>query len=640
MRLWVCVLLSASLAAAQTQSAPVSSTAAAQPSAVQVGSSSNSAPGQGKKQPSTSERRRAAKLYLEAAKLYANQQFEPAMRADDEAAKLDPTNPDYEMAAQVARSHAITALVQEAAQDRIRGDQAAARAAIEHASSLDPQDPVVMEHLREMADEQSARSQEGPLQPPPNLGGPEELAPTAGKHSFHLRSSQRQVIQQVLKAYGIDATIDESVRGATVRLDLDDADFAEAMHVVSMLTGTFYTAIDPHRALVARDNREMRQQYAHSLVETVPLSGLSQTEMTDMANMAKNIFEVQNVAVDQSAGKLTVRAPEQTLNAFNSTYRDLTESRSEVMIDVRLVQLSHINSHNTGIQPPQTITAFNVYAEEQAILNANQSLVQQIISSGLAAPGDTLAILGILIASGQVTNSIFNNGLVLFGGGLTLSGLSPGGTTVQLSLSSSDSRELDDYQLRLEDGEEGTLKSGTKYPIQTASFSSLGTNSLNIPGLTGAGTSSSLSSLLASTTGATENVPQIQYQDIGLVLKATPRVLRSGDVALNVDMKISALAGQSLNGVPVLANRSYGGVITVPRNAAVVLASEMDSQEMHAISGYPGLSEVPGLNNITDKNVSKNTSTLLVILTPRVVRMPHGEGHSPIMAVEKGSTLQ
>ena len=127
----------------------------------------------------------------------------------------------------------------------------------------------------------------------------------------------------------------------------------------------------------------------------------------------------------RAAGTLTIRATTDKLNAFNETLRQLLDGRSQVLLDVRLIQLAHTNERNTGVQLPQQITAFNVYAEEQAILNQNQALVQQIISSGLAAPGDTLAILGILLASGQVSSSIFQNGIALFGGGLTLTGVSP-----------------------------------------------------------------------------------------------------------------------------------------------------------------------------------------------------------------------
>jgi hypothetical protein len=105
------------------------------------------------------------------------------------------------------------------------------------------------------------------------------------------------VIQQVFHAWGIEAAIDDSVRGNVVRLDLDDTSFADAAHVVSMLTDSFYVAVDPHRALVARDTRELRQQYTRSGLETVSLSGLTATEMTDVGNMARNVFEIQQASV-------------------------------------------------------------------------------------------------------------------------------------------------------------------------------------------------------------------------------------------------------------------------------------------------------------------------------------------------------
>jgi Flp pilus assembly secretin CpaC len=306
------------------------------------------------------------------------------------------------------------------------------------------------------------------------------------------------------------------------------------------------------------------------------------------------------------------------------------------MLDVRLIQVVHTNQHNTGITPPQQITAFNVYAEEQAILNQNQQLVQQIISSGLASPGDTLAILGILLASGQVSSSIFQNGIALFGGGLTLSGLSPGPASVNLNLNSSESRELDQLQLHLGDGEEGTIKSGSRYPIETSQYSDLGTSGINIPGLTTAGASGSLSSLLSQLNSTTQTIPQVQYQDLGLTFKATPRVIRSGEVALTMDLKLTALGGSSINGLPVLNNRSYSGVATVKEGSAVVLVSQVDKEESRALSGLPGLTEIPGLNAITDRDVQRNYASLLIIISPHIIRRTQPAGHTPMVRIERG----
>ena len=584
----------------------------------------------------SSDRRRAARLYLSSSKLFKDEHFEEAMRGFEQAAGLDPGTANYRLAASVARSHAVTAMIQAAAKDRMRGDAAGARATLAHALELEPKNIQVIQHLYELGDD-ALLGQSRPTyeQAASTIGSAVKLVPAAGVHSFHLRTDARQIITQVFKAYGINTSLDETIRSMQSRLDLDDADFETAARVVGMATQSFYIPLDAHQVLAARDTRENRLQYTPLEVETVYLPGLSAAELTEIVNLAKNVFNVQLAAAEPTSGTITIRASHIAMNAFNATMRDLLDGRNQVMLEVRMIQIAHTSTRNTGVQPPQSMSAFNVYSQEQAILNANQGLVQQIISSGLAAPGDTLTILGILLASGQVSSSLFSNGVALFGGGLTLSALAPGQSSLNLNLNSSDSRELDQMQLRLGDGEAATIKSGTKYPIQTSSFSSLGTSAPNIPGLTGAGTSSSLTSLLANY-GGIPNIPQVQYEDLGLTLKATPKVLRNNEVALTIDMKIDALAGTSINGNPVLNNRAWSGVVTVKQGEAVEVVSEMDKSERRAVSGTPGISEIPGLNNLTGKVTQKNYATLLILITPHVIRGEQAAGHSPIMRVERG----
>jgi general secretion pathway protein D len=600
---------------------------------------------QPKKLPTTSDRRRAAKLYISASRLYANSQFEQALDEYRQAAALDPTNANYSMAAEVARSHAAAALVQTAARQRLGGDEAAARATLLRAYALDPNNPEVTQHLYEFAAEQASQAARPLYQKKASqLGPPEPLLASTALHSFHLKDQPRQLIQQVFRAYGIEPLMGDSVDSVhgVIRFEIDNASFAVAARALGLVTDTFYVPMDAHRVLVARDTPDNRKQFMREQVETVYLAGLADTELSDVENLAKNVFGVTQSARDPSTNALTLRAPEDDLDAFNANMRSLLAGRNQVMLDMRVIQLAHNSTRNTGAQLPQSISAFNVYAEEQAILNANQALVQQIISSGLAAPGDTLAILGILLASGQVSSSLFQNGLALFGGGLTQSALSPGGpATLNLNLNTSDSRTLDDIRLRLGDGEAGTIKLGTKYPIQTSSYSSLSPTLPNIPGLTGAGASGSLGSLLASLSGAAQTIPMIQYQDLGLTLKVTPNVLRNGTVALTVDFSITALAGSSINGNPILNNEAASGIVTLKEGEAVEVASEIDQSESRAISGTPGLSEVPGLNNAIGNNTNqKNYSTLLIIITPHVVRATQEAGHTPPMLVETAPAAQ
>jgi Flp pilus assembly secretin CpaC len=112
--------------------------------------------------------------------------------------------------------------------------------------------------------------------------------------------------------------------------------------------------------------------------------------------------------------------------------------------------------------------------------------------------------------------------------------------------------------------------------------------------------------------------------------------MRGSEVALKIDMKIDALAGTSVNGNPVLSNRAWSGVVTVKPGEAVEVVSELDKTESRAISGVPGISEIPGLNNLTGKDIQKNYATLLIIITPHVIRGAQAAGHSPMLRVERG----
>jgi Flp pilus assembly secretin CpaC len=123
-------------------------------------------------------------------------------------------------------------------------------------------------------------------------------------------------------------------------------------------------------------------------------------------------------------------------------------------------------------------------------------------------------------------------------------------------------------------------------------------------------------------------------------VKTTANVMRNNDVALTVDIKVTALSGGSINGNPILNNRAYSGVVTIKQGEAVVVASELDKSESRNISGTPGISEIPGLNNLTDKDVQRNYATLLIIITPHVIRGTQASGHSPMMRVEKSAAAQ
>jgi len=308
------------------------------------------------------------------------------------------------------------------------------------------------------------------------------------------------------------------------------------------------------------------------------------------------------------------------------------DGRSQVLLDVRVYEIARSRTINVGVQTPQQFSAFNLNSQIQQVLNGNQALIQQIVSAGLANANDLEAIAAILLASGQISNSVLSSPFAVFGGGLTATGVSLGTITVNMALNTSDSRAIDQLQLRLQDQETGNILAGMHYPIIQSSYSNLTGAGANIPGLNTAGVSSQLAALgIDSSSLNQQTIPQIQYQDLGLQMKATPYIHRDQSVSLKVDLKIDALGGTSINNIPILTNRQFSGILDLKDGASALVTSNLSSQEANAISGLPGLSEIPGLQSTTNKSVQTSNDELVILITPHVVRLPHPSGASPVM---------
>jgi general secretion pathway protein D len=116
--------------------------------------------------------------------------------------------------------------------------------------------------------------------------------------------------------------------------------------------------------------------------------------------------------------------------------------------------------------------------------------------------------------------------------------------------------------------------------------------------------------------------PSFQYQDLGLVLKATPHVHSgSSDISLLLDLQLSTLGATSLNGIPLLSNRQYTGAITLKEGQTAVVAGMVSRSEQRVLSGLPGLGRIPVLGRLTSNQDTDHTlDELVIVITPRLAR--------------------
>lgn len=578
---------------------------------------------------STSQRREAEDAYLAGARLLDRNDLTGAEAQFAKALDLNPANHDYIMAANVTREHRVTELVQQAGKARLLGQTKKAEALLAEASLLDPQNPIVTQHLPQEAASARFHSEieshaEPWLEEGPSIAGPVMLLPNSSTQTFHIRSDIQATVRQVLSSYGIRAVFDDSVGHQNLRFDLEDVQYARAVPILFQMGGLFAVPLDSTGVIIASDTPENRQRLERQLQETISIPGMTPQEMNDLGNVVRNVFDITQLSIEKGLGNLVLRAPEDTLKAVNLTLADLLDGTSQVMIQLKLYSIDKRRQRNIGTQLPQQVGLYSVSGEAAKIVNQNQDLVNQAIAEGLVPAGaSNIDIALALIGSGLVQSSLLSSTVGFFGGGLTQTGVTSNVfPTFNLALNSSNSRALDDIQLRVGDRQTANFRVGTRYPITTSTYSTGAvSNSSALAGvnINGVSASSLLSQLGGNSTGVT--IPQIQYEDLGLTLKATPTIQKSGAVSMHIDLKIEALAGTALNNIPVLNSRQFVSDITVDNGTTALLVSTLTKSESAAVSGIPGLGELPGFQTAAaDKIAETDSSELVLLITPHVVR--------------------
>lgn len=558
--------------------------------------------------PSKESLKQAEAAFSKALKLEKEKRIAEAYQEFDAAARLVPRNVDYLTALAVAREELVSEHLKKGSDDLEQGRQVEAQAEFRNALDLDPDNAFARQRLQDSLAEWAPKSSLSArvVQDSPVL----RVIPNQEKHAFHFRGDSHQLLTQVASAFGITAELDDSVASRHVHFDLDEADFYTAMQAAADVTGTFWTPLAERQILVAKETPENRRLFERMAMRVFALNTTTPQEVQEVVNLLRVIFEIRFVQQQAQAGTLIVRAPVQTLDAATEFLENLGRSRPQVMLDIEVYEIDHQLTRALGLHIPNNFNLFVIPAAALVALGGQniQSLINQLIASGGINQANSQAISALLAQLQGQSNSIFSQPLATFGGGLTLMGLSLDMLAAQFSLNESLVRLLDHATLRAGQGQDATFRMGQRYPIVTASFAPIFNTA-------------AIAQVLQNGSFQAP-IPSFSYEDLGLDIKAKPVVSNRSDVNLQLDMQLRNLAGQSLNGVPVIANRQYTGSISLLNGEPAVVASSLTISEQLSMTGIPGLGAIPGLNKLMTTN-SKTTEQdeLLIVITPHVVNL-------------------
>ena len=165
-----------------------------------------------------------------------------------------------------------------------------------------------------------------------------------------------------------------------------------------------------------------------------------------------------------------------------------------------------------------------------------------------------------------------------------------------------DTKMLQNPQVRALDNQKATLKIGERVPVATGSFQ---------PGIGGVGINP-----LVNT--------QFQYLDVGVNIDVTPHVHSDREVTLKITMEISSVVGQSsIGGIsqPIIGQKKIEHEIRLKDGESSLIGGIMDDSQTTALTGIPGLAQIPIIKylfgQVTQDNEQDET---IFAITPHIIR--------------------
>ncbi len=133
----------------------------------------------------------------------------------------------------------------------------------------------------------------------------------------------------------------------------------------------------------------------------------------------------------------------------------------------------------------------------------------------------------------------------------------------------------------------------------------------------------------------------IQFREFGVRVNFLPVVTPRGTIRLSVTPEVSSLDyanGLTVTGytIPGLATRRVQTEVELENGQSFAIAGLLDNRVTTALNKIPGIGDIPVLGKLFEsRQLQKNNSELLVVVTPVLVRPTEAGGKGPELAMPK-----
>jgi general secretion pathway protein D len=419
-----------------------------------------------------------------------------------------------------------------------------------------------------------------------------------------MTNKPRVLFETVAKVAGINVLFDPDYNSQqqiqSVQIDLSRTTLEQALDELGVVTKSFWKPLSGNTIFVTLDNPTKRREYAEEVVKVFYLSNATTpTELQEMTTAIRTLFNVTHIMAYTAQSALVVRAEADTMLLVEKTVAELDKPRSEVIVDVMVMEVSNTYTRNLAAGLANGLNASAVFAPRPGITTPG------VQNSSTSTSSDSTTTTGTTTSSGTttgVTSIPFSALGHISSADYSVSTLP--GATLEAMLSDSSTRVLQAPQIRAADSTKATLNIGQKVPTASGSFQ---------PGVAGVGVSP-----LVNT--------QFTYLDVGVNLEITPHVQDGNEISMHVAVDISQVATEiNIGGIdiPEIDQNKIATDVRLHEGEVNLISGIIQKTDSRSITGFPGLANLPVIGHLFNSETKvKNRSELVIVLIPHIVRSP------------------
>jgi general secretion pathway protein D len=527
--------------------------------------------------------------YNQGKKAETIQDYDAAYVYYQKAAKANPYNASYKIKLNRARFEASEFHVKHGVEMRKQGDLQGAAAEFQRAQAIDPASPVADQELRKTVDmiAEKNRAADAAAEPPadpnetPLAAMPPEIKRlSSASISLTMDNDAKIVFETIGKLAGLTVIFDPDFPARRIPAHLNNVTMEQALEIVSLESKAFWKPVTENIILVIPDQPQKRRDYEEQVVKTIYLSNTFQPQdITEIMTGLRQLLDLKRIQQLNSQNAIIVRDTPDKLLLAEKIIRDIDKAKPEVVVQVEVLEARTDRLRDLGILPGQTASI---------AINPNNTTT----SSGSSTTTTAATTLNQLRHLNGTDYAV------------TLPSL-----TANAVLSDTNTKIIQNPEVRSVDGQTAKLRIGDRIPIATGSFSS----GLGIA----AGAAGGINPLVNT---------QFTYLDVGVNIDLTPRVHPNRDVSLKLKVEVSAHTSDvSIGGItqPVISQRVIEHDIRLKEGEVSILGGLVQRSESKTIEGWPGLARLPLLRYLfSHDKTDHQEDEVLIVLTPRIVRIP------------------